>query len=183
MNVLVAVDMGPGSDTVLRFAAELAKQSGGAVRVAHIITPEAEDDRRHKPGSTTEPLDEILRVASDADTDQHEYVDVMIAKTRLELINRLVQLGVAENAITATVRTGEPVQEISRLTTENDLDALVVGVRQRTRVGKFLLGSDLQELLLSSQLPVIAVPTGPIGLDGADPSAASGNATGEKSAL
>ena len=168
MNILVAVDMGPGSDTVLRFAAELARKSGGAIRVAHIITQEAEDDRRNKPGSTTEPLNEILNVASDPDSDQHEYVDVMIAKTRFELIKRLMALGVAENAITATVRTGEPVQEIARLTTESDLDALVIGMRQRTRVGKFLLGSDLQEMLLSSEVPVIAVPTGPIGLHGGD---------------
>ena len=179
MNILVAVDMGPGTDTVLRFAADMAKQGGGAVRVTHIITPEAEDHRFNKPGSTIDPLDEILRVASDADTDQHEYVDVMIAKTRLDLINRLVALGVAKSAITATVRTGEPVQEISRLTAEDDLDALVIGMRQRTRVGKFLLGSDLQELLLSSELPVIAVPTGPIGLDGG----ASGSGTGVKPLL
>lgn len=162
MDVLVAVDMGPGSDKVLGFAAELAKQSGGTVRVVHIITEDEEDDRRHKPGSTSEPLDEILRVAPDADAEHSEYVDQMLAKTRLDLVNSLVDLGLAESSITAVARSGKPVQEIHRLTAENDFDALVVGMRHRSRVGKFLLGSDLQELLLSSELPVIAVPMGSI---------------------
>ena len=162
MNVLVAVDMGSGSDRVLGFAAELAKQSGGTVRVVHIITEEEEDDRRHKPGSTSEPLDEILRVATEADVENTEYVDLIQARTRLDLMRSLVELGVAESSITTVARTGKPVEEIHRLAAENDFDALVIGMRHRSRVGKFLLGSDLQELLLSSELPVIAVPIGQV---------------------
>jgi len=160
MNVLVAVDMGPGSDTVLAFAAGLAMQAGGKVHVVHIITEEEEEDRRHKPGSSSEPLDEILRVATDSDEEQTEYVDLMLTRTRLELMKSLVELGVAESSITAIVRTGKPVEEIQRIAAENAVDALIIGMRHRSRVGKFLLGSDLQELLLSSDRPVVAVPIG-----------------------
>ena len=163
MNVLVAVDMGPGSDKVLGFAAELAEQSGGTVHVVHIITENEEEDRRHKPGSPSEPLDEILRVATDSDEEQTEYVDLMLAKTKLDLVNSLVELGVAESSITAIARTGKPVDQIRRLAAENDVDVMVLGMRHRSRVGKFLLGSDLQELLLSSDRPVIAVPIGSVG--------------------
>jgi nucleotide-binding universal stress UspA family protein len=155
--------MGPGSDKVLAYAAELAKQTGGKVRALHIITEEEEEDRRHKPGSATEPLDEILRVATEADAEHSEYVDQMLAKTRLDLVNSLVDLGVAESSVTAITRTGEPVQEIHRVAAETDFDAFVIGLRHRSRVGKFLLGSHLQELLLSSDRPVIAVPIGSVG--------------------
>jgi nucleotide-binding universal stress UspA family protein len=140
MKVLVAVDMGPGSDKVLGFAAALAKQTGGEVHVVHVIGEEEEAARRHRPGPG-------------------QYVDVMEEETKFDLVSRLVGLGVAQSSITAIVRFGKPVDEVQKVTAEGDFDALVVGMRRRSRVGKFLLGSVLQELLLSSDRPVVAVPT------------------------
>jgi len=139
MNVLVAVDMDTGSDKVLGFAAELAKQTGGEVHVMHIITEEEEEDRRHMPGPS-------------------QYVDVMLENAKRDLENSLVKLGVAQSSVTAIARIGKPVDEILRMAADNDVAALVIGMRHRSRVGKLLLGSDLQELLLSSDRPVIAVP-------------------------
>ena len=139
MKVLVAADMGPGSDSVLRFAAELVKQTGGHVFVVHVISEEEEEDRRHNPG-------------------QSQYVDVMLEESKRDLENGLLELGVPQSSITALTRRGKPVDEIQTVAAENDVDALVIGMRRRSRVGKFLLGSDLQELLLSSDRPVIAVP-------------------------
>ena len=140
MNVLVAVDMGPGSDKVLGFAAGLVKQTGGEVHVVHVITEEEQEDRRHRPGPS-------------------QYVDVMLEETERDLEKGLVELGVALSSITAIARIGRPVDEIQKVAAENNVDALVIGMRRRSRVGKFLLGSVLQELLLSSDRPVMAVPT------------------------
>jgi len=157
--------MSPGSDKVLGFAAGLAKQTGGEVHVVHIISEDEEEDRRHGPGSSSmatfplgNPMIEIQRAAASNDVEQSQYVDVMLKQTRSDLQNSLVELGVAQSSSTVIVRFGNPVDEIQRAAAENDVDALVIGMRRRSRVGKFLLGSDLQELLLSSDRPVIAVP-------------------------
>jgi nucleotide-binding universal stress UspA family protein len=139
MNVLVATDMSPGSDSVLRFAAALVEQTGGEVLAVHVISEEEEEDRRHNPG-------------------QSQYVDVMMEDSKRDLETGLLALGVAQSSIRAIVRRGKPVDEILTVAAENNVDALVIGMRRRSRVGKFLLGSDLQELLLSSDRPVIAVP-------------------------
>ena len=167
MNVLVAVDMGPGSHKVLAFGAELAKQSGGEVYVVHVITEEEEG--RHKAGSsitalgrTINPITEIHKVAVEDDSEQSQYVDVMLTKTRMDLVDSLVELGVEPSSITAIARAGNVVDEIQRVAAEADVGALVIGMRHRSRVGKFLLGSDLQELLLSSTRPVVAVPIDPL---------------------
>lgn len=101
-------------------------------------------------------MDKVLRVAEENDVDQSEYM--MLAKTKSDLTDSLVELGVDYSSITAIARTGKPVGEIQRVAAENEVDALVLGMRHRSRVGKFLLGSHLQELLLSSDRPVIAVP-------------------------
>ncbi|MGZ8786188.1 MAG: universal stress protein, partial [Acidimicrobiia bacterium] len=85
-------------------------------------------------------------------------VDVMMEDSKRDLETGLKQLGVAQSSIRAIVRRGKPVDEILTVAAENNIDALVIGMRRRSRVGKFLLGSDLQELLLSSDRPVIAVP-------------------------
>lgn len=165
MNVLVAVDMSPGSDKVLGFAAGLAKQAGGELHVVHIISEDEEEDRRHPPGSSStptfplgNPVIESQRAAAENDVEQSHYVDVMLKQTKSDLMSDLMDLGVAQSSSTVVVRFGNPVQEIQRAATEGDVDALVIGMRRRSRVGKFLLGSDLQELLLSSDRPVIAVP-------------------------
>lgn len=139
MDVLVAVDMGPGSDKVLGFAAGLAKQTGGNLHAVHVITNEEKESRGRAPG-------------------QSQYIDVMLDETRQDLVKSLLKLGMEQSSITAITRIGEPAYEIQRVAVEHDVDALVIGMRRRSRVGKFLLGSDVQELLLSSDRPVVAVP-------------------------
>lgn len=46
--------------------------------------------------------------------------------------------------------------ELLRIARENDVDLIVVGLAKRTRVGKVLMGSDAQRVLLGSECPVLA---------------------------
>ena len=45
--------------------------------------------------------------------------------------------------------------ELLRLAREHDADLLVVGLAKRSRVGKALMGSDAQRVLLGSECPVL----------------------------
>jgi K+-sensing histidine kinase KdpD len=74
MNVLVAVDMGPGSEKVLAFAGRLAKQTGGEVHVVQVISEEEEEDHRQRPGDS-------------------QFVDVMLEETKRDLHKSLEELG------------------------------------------------------------------------------------------
>jgi nucleotide-binding universal stress UspA family protein len=56
------------------------------------------------------------------------------------------------------VLLGDPSAEILHHLGEGGYDYVVVGVRNRSRVGKFLLGSVTQDVLLGSPCPVVAVP-------------------------
>lgn len=55
--------------------------------------------------------------------------------------------------------TGEPAHAILKTADELDVDALVLGVRRRSPVGKVLFGSVLQAVILDSERPVIIAPT------------------------
>lgn len=53
----------------------------------------------------------------------------------------------------------EPSDELIRAAQETDAELIVVGLRHRTPVGKLLLGSYAQRVLLEADCPVLAVKT------------------------
>lgn len=58
------------------------------------------------------------------------------------------------------VRFGDPAREILQVATEMKADGIVITVKNRSRVGKMLMGSQAQEIILASSVPVICVPRG-----------------------
>jgi nucleotide-binding universal stress UspA family protein len=52
------------------------------------------------------------------------------------------------------------VEEIQNLVDSLDASLLVIGIRRRSAVGKFILGSVAQELLMSVNCPVLSVKAG-----------------------
>ena len=62
-----------------------------------------------------------------------------------------------------TVRTiqaaadGSPVDQFLSAADQPDVDLLVLGIRHRTQVGKLILGSTEQQILLDAPRPVLAV--------------------------
>ncbi len=71
------------------------------------------------------------------------------------LEERLAALGVAHE-----VRQGigpDVAAEILRVASETDADVIVIGLRHRTPVGKMIMGSVAQQVLLDAPCPVLAV--------------------------
>jgi nucleotide-binding universal stress UspA family protein len=76
-----------------------------------------------------------------------------------ELRTRLDAEGVPHE-VRLLVRGREPAEDL--IDTANDVQAslLVIGIRHRTPVGKLLLGSDAQRILLEAEVPVLTVKAG-----------------------
>lgn len=139
MKLLVAVDLEEGSDKVLGAAAELVREVGGTIVAAHVVTKDEQEEREQIPGDS-------------------RFVDVMLEDAARELTTRLLEMGLDSSAIETVARTGPFTETVRRLAAEHEVNAIVVGMRRRSRVGKFLLGSDLQDLLLATDRPVMTVP-------------------------
>ncbi len=57
----------------------------------------------------------------------------------------------------ALVRGNEPAEDLIQVAGEVGADFIVIGLRRRTPVGKLILGSNAQRVLLDSPCPVLAV--------------------------
>ncbi len=55
------------------------------------------------------------------------------------------------------VRGFEPAEDLIGIAEDSDADLIVIGLRRRTPVGKLILGSNAQRILLDAPCPVLAV--------------------------
>jgi nucleotide-binding universal stress UspA family protein len=58
------------------------------------------------------------------------------------------------------VRGFEPAEDLIGIAEECSADLIVIGLRRRTPVGKLILGSNAQRILLDAPCPVLAVKVG-----------------------
>jgi len=62
-----------------------------------------------------------------------------------------------ENEVRQLVRGNEPAEDLIAVAGEIDADFIVIGLRRRTPVGKLIMGSNAQRILLEAPCPVLAV--------------------------
>jgi nucleotide-binding universal stress UspA family protein len=62
-----------------------------------------------------------------------------------------------EHEVRQLVRGNEPAEDLIAAAEEVGADFIVIGLRRRTPVGKLILGSNAQRILLDAPCPVLAV--------------------------
>jgi nucleotide-binding universal stress UspA family protein len=62
-----------------------------------------------------------------------------------------------EVKIRQLVRDADPASDLIAVADEEDADLIVIGLRRRSPVGKLILGSNAQSVLLEAPCPVLAV--------------------------
>jgi nucleotide-binding universal stress UspA family protein len=73
-----------------------------------------------------------------------------------EVRDQLGESGV-DNEIRQLVRGMDPAEDLINVAEEVGADFIVIGLRRRTPVGKLILGSNAQRILLDATCPVLAV--------------------------
>ncbi len=62
-----------------------------------------------------------------------------------------------EHEVRQLVRGVDPAEDLVAVADEVDADLIVIGLRRRSPVGKLILGSNAQQVLLEASCPVLAV--------------------------
>lgn len=86
--------------------------------------------------------------------------EVLDAREELEGVEkRLADAGI-RFSVRQLVRDLPPGEDLVEFASEEDADLIVIGVRRRSPVGKLVLGSNAQTILLQADCPVLAVKAG-----------------------
>ncbi|MGY2003033.1 universal stress protein [Blastococcus sp. SYSU DS1024] len=83
-------------------------------------------------------------------------VEVADEDTVRDITARAERAGVALE-LRQGMRDGEAADEVLRVAREVDASVIVIGLRKRSPVGKLLMGSSAQRILLDADRPVLAV--------------------------
>jgi nucleotide-binding universal stress UspA family protein len=86
------------------------------------------------------------------------YADPVFATAHdLDAIDAELRAAGVDHAVEQPTSGDPAATELLRAAAENDATLVVIGIRHRSPVGKLLLGSTAQRVLLEAQCPVLAV--------------------------
>lgn len=92
------------------------------------------------------------RGGTDFDASAAQQLEAELASVRKRLDDEGVPYDIRQ-----LVRGFEPAEDLISIAEANQADLLVIGLRRRTPVGKLILGSNAQRILLDAHCPVLAV--------------------------
>lgn len=141
-QILVATDLSETSDAVVAKAFEMAEPFGASVTLMHVLTESRLQDLREdmrSSGTSEAYIDEIVTLMKDSVAEQIERV-----------------AGSADASV--VVARGALADQVLERAGGGSVDLIVLGLRSRSRVGKLIMGSGVQEILLSTPCPVLGVP-------------------------
>lgn len=142
MCVIAAVEGGSRTRQVIEKAAELADALEAELHVVHVGNQyeSTERIRRSSQANPGKPIDT---------TDPERNAEAEAERLAAAVTDDFTPVGLV----------GYPAQEILAYADRADADYVVLGGRKRSPVGKALLGSVAQEVVLEADRPVVSVRT------------------------
>jgi nucleotide-binding universal stress UspA family protein len=132
----------------------------GAVVVGYVAKPEGE--AAVERGIAEATLRGLSLIVVNSQRGGREYDDdasLRIEKDLTALEAKLKASGV-EYDVRHLVRGLEPAEDLISIAETSGAELIVIGLRRRTPVGKLILGSNAQRILLDAPCPVLAVKVG-----------------------
>lgn len=83
--------------------------------------------------------------------------DAVDSEVELDEVRDELQAAGVEFEIRQLVRGMDPAEDLIAVADELSAELIVIGLRKRSPVGKLILGSNAQRVLLDAQCPVLAV--------------------------
>jgi nucleotide-binding universal stress UspA family protein len=129
------------------------------VVVGFIRTPEGE-------AAVTAAVEEVRRrggrlvVVHSAKGGDQEAEAVMADREALERLEEQLRGDGLEVVVRDYARGNDPAEDLVDVAEAEKAALIVIGLRRRSPVGKLLMGSNAQEILLSADCPVLAVKAG-----------------------
>ena len=86
--------------------------------------------------------------------------DAIESESQLTEVQTVLNDAGVEHDVRQLVRGMDPAEDLVNVAAEVDAELIVIGLRRRSPVGKLILGSNAQRVLLDAPCPVLAVKAG-----------------------
>ena len=104
---------------------------------------------------------ELLVIHSMRGGTRDELDEVMSYREEFEKLEKDLEESGIRYRLVEYARGNSPAEDLLEASREYDVDLLVIGIRRRSPVGKLVMGSNAQEILLNAECPVLAVKAAP----------------------
>jgi nucleotide-binding universal stress UspA family protein len=104
---------------------------------------------------------ELLVVHSMRGGERDELEQVMSYREEFEQLEADLQEADVRYRLVEYARGNAPAEDLLQAAKDEDADMIVIGIRRRSPVGKLILGSNAQDILLHADCAVLAVKAAP----------------------
>jgi nucleotide-binding universal stress UspA family protein len=132
----------------------------GAVVVGYVPKPEGE--AAVAQGIAEARLRDAKLIVVNSHRGGRDYDDKTSARSESDLssLEATLEKSGLEYDVRHLVRGFEPAEDLIGIAEDSGAELIVIGLRRRTPVGKLILGSNAQRILLDAPCPVLAVKVG-----------------------
>ena len=100
---------------------------------------------------------EVLLVTSMVSGDEPDIEAIAEAEKDLIKAKKYCEDAGVASETHLLIRGFEPGEDLVMFAQEQDVDEIIIGIKRRSKVGKFLFGSTAQVVILDAHCPVLAV--------------------------
>jgi nucleotide-binding universal stress UspA family protein len=129
----------------------------GTIVVGYVAKPEGEAALDKAIEEAKLRSSDLLVVNSHRGGDEFDGKASLKAEKDMEAVRQKLEATGIKHEVRQLVRGLEPSEDLMGIAEQAGAELIVIGLRRRTPVGKLILGSNAQRILLDASCPVLAV--------------------------
>ncbi len=132
----------------------------GTIVVGYVPKPEGQAALRRAAEEAKLRDAKLVVVNSHRGGREFDSEDAIRSEAQLDEVRNELQTVGVPHEVRQLVRGMDPAEDLINVANEVGAEFIVIGLRRRSPVGKLILGSNAQRVLLEAQCPVLAVKAG-----------------------
>ena len=132
----------------------------GTIVVGYVPKPEGKAALRRAAEEARLRGARLIVINSHRGGREFDNDDALESEAQLEEVRSELRDAGVEHEVRQLVRGMDPADDLINVATESNAEFIVIGLRRRSPVGKLILGSNAQRVLLDAPCPVLAVKSG-----------------------
>jgi len=129
----------------------------GTIVVGYVPSPEGEAALDRAVDEATLRGSNLLVVNSQRGGRTADYEEMALTNEQVQVIHDRLHAAGIEHDVRGLIRGNDPADDLVAIAEEVSAEMIVIGLRKRTPVGKLIMGSNAQRILLDATCPVLAV--------------------------